>query len=188
MTTANTVDGRAARRIANRDRILDVALDLLADGADLSVELIAERAAVSVRSVYNHFPAARDLVAGMYERGTERVRPMLADAPSPTAPFEERVAQWVKVWGRVQEEIAPVRWRALIAEGAHPELQPELAALRKAHAAEIRRMFPEISDEKRLAAAVAATDSLAWRALRRHQGLTFEDACAVTEETLRSLR
>lgn len=187
MGTANTVDGRTARRLANRDRILDVALDLVAEGAEVSVETIADRAGVSVRSVYNHFPTARDLVAGMYERGTDRVRPLLASSPSPQDPFHERVARWVRVWARVQEEIAPIRWRALIVEAEHPELQPELEALRRAHTSEVRRMFPEINDDVLIAAAVAATDSLMWRALRRHQGLSVEAACEVTEETLRRL-
>jgi AcrR family transcriptional regulator len=187
MATANSVDGRTARRLANRDRILDVALDLVAEGVEVSVETIAEHAAVSVRSVYNHFPTARDLVAGMYERGTERVRPLLEQAPSPDVPFDERVGSWVRVWARVQEEIAPIRWRAVIAEAEHPDLQPELA-LRRAHTSEIKRMFPEISGPSELSAAVAATDSLTWRVLRRHQGLTFDAACEVIEQTLRRLR
>lgn len=187
MRTATSLDGRTARRIANRHRILDAALDLAAEGAEVDVETIAERAGVSVRSVYNHFPTARELIAGMYERGTDRVRPLFEQMPSPDAPFDDRVHAFVRVWARVQEEIAPIRWRALVAEHEHPELQPELAQLRKAHRAEIRRMFPEISDRRAQAAATAATDSLAWRALRRHQGLSFDAACEVVEETLRRL-
>lgn len=187
MRTASSVDGRTARRLANRDRILDAALDLAAEGAEVDVETIAARSAVSVRSVYNHFPTARDLVAGMYERGTERVRPLLEGAPSPDVPFDERVASWARIWGQVQEEIAPIRWRALVAEDAHPELQPELTQLRKAHRAEIKRLFPEIAEAGALAAAIAATDSLMWRALRRHQGLSVEAACDVVESILRRL-
>ncbi len=189
MKTASSLDGRTARRLANRDRMLDVALDLVAEGAEVSVETIANRAGVSVRSVYNHFPTARDLVAGMYERGTERVRPLLEDAPSPEDPFDDRVTTWVRVWARVQEEIAPIRWRALIAEAEQggSALQPELAALRRAHASEVKRLFPEITGHNELAAAVAATDSLTWRALRRHQGLSFDAACEATEATLRRL-
>lgn len=187
MNTANTVDGRTARRLANRDRILDVALDLVAEGAEVSVEILAERAGVSVRSIYNHFPTARDLVAGMYERGTERVRPLLERAPSPDIPFDERVGQWVRVWARVQEEIAPIRWRALVAEAEHSNMEPELA-LRRAHRAEIERMFPEITGADEIAAAIAATDSLAWRILRRHERLSFEAACRATEQVLRRLR
>jgi len=187
MATANSVDGRTARRLANRDRILDVALDIVAEGEDVSVELIAERAGVSVRSVYNHFATARDLVTGMYERGTQRVRPLLAQGPTPDDPFDDRVRGFVRVWARVQEEIAPIRWRALVAEDAHPGMRPVEDDLRRAHRAEVKRMFPELKDRNAQAAAAAITDSLAWRSLRRHQGLSFDAACDVVEETLRRL-
>jgi AcrR family transcriptional regulator len=195
MTTATSrpardpdaVDGRTARRLENRERILDAALELVAAGTELDMDAIAASANVSVRSVYNHFPTARHLVAGMYERGSERVRPYIAQLPSPSVPFEERVDAWVGTWGRIQDEIAPIRWQALIAEDKHPDLQPELAELRRGHRAEIRRMFPEICGEQTQAAALAITDSLTWRALRRHQGLSFDDACDVVVHTIKKL-
>ena len=181
------VDGRTARRLANRERVLDAALDLVAEGRELDIDTIAERAGVSVRSVYNHFPTARHLVAGMYERGTARMRRFIDELPAPTVPFDERVTAFVRTWAQMQEELAPIRWQALVAEDKHPDLQPELANLRRGHAEQIRRMFPEIHDEAARRAATAMTDSLAWRVLRRHQGLTFERACAVVEETIRRL-
>jgi AcrR family transcriptional regulator len=194
MTTATSrsersdgVDGRTARRLENRERILDAALELTAQGAELDMDEIAASAKVSVRSVYNHFPTARHLVAGMYERGSDRVRPFLEQFPGPGVPFDERVRTWVFVWGRIQDEIAPIRWQALIAEDRHPDLQPELAELRRAHRTEIKRVFPEITGKNAEAAALAITDSLTWRALRRHQRLNFDAACGVIEETLRRL-
>jgi AcrR family transcriptional regulator len=180
-------DGRTVRKLANRNKILDAALDLTAEGAEVNPETIADAAEVSVRSVYNHFPTARELIAGMYERGTEQIRPLLEDLPSIDVAFDERVRKWVRIWARVQERIAPIRWRALIAEDEHPELQPELESLRRAHRAEIKRAFPEICGRPAQAAAVAATDSLMWRSLRRHQGLGFEASCDVIEETIRRL-
>ncbi|HYZ91388.1 MAG TPA: TetR/AcrR family transcriptional regulator [Actinomycetota bacterium] len=188
MTTATSrLDGRTVRRLANRNRMLDAALDLLAEGAEVNAETIAERAEVSARSVYNHFPTSRELVAGIYERGAEQVQPLLAKLPTIDVPFEERVAQWVRIWARIQQQLAPIRWRALVAEDEHPELQPEEAELRRRHRAEIKRAFPEICGRAAQAAAVAATDSLMWRSLRHHQGLSFESACEVVEETLRRL-
>jgi AcrR family transcriptional regulator len=181
------LDGRTARRLANRERILDAALDLLAQGVELDIDEIAVKAEVSVRSVYNHFPTARHLVAGMYERGTARMRPYIEDLPSPTVAFDARVPRWVRTWARMQEEIASIRWQALVAEDKHPDLQPELASLRRAHKAEIQRAFPEIEGKDAQAAAAAVTDSLTWRALRRHQGLSFEAACGVVEEAIRRL-
>jgi AcrR family transcriptional regulator len=188
MTTATSrLDGRTIRRLANRDRMLDAALDLLAEGAEVNAETIADKAEVSPRSVYNHFPTARELVAGMYERGAEQVRPLLEKLPSTDVPFDERVSQWVRIWARIQEQIAPIRWRALVAEDEHPELQPEEAELRRRLRAEIKRVFPEICGRASHGAAVAATDSLMWRSLRHHQGLSFENACEVVEEILRRL-
>ncbi len=182
-----SLDGRTARRLANRERILDAALDLVAKGVELDFDEIALRAAVSVRSIYNHFPTARHLVAGMYERGTERMRHFIAELPGPAVPFEDRVRRFVRKWGRMQDELAPIRWQALVAEDKHPDLQPELAVLRRAHREQIARVFPEIGGAQAQAAATALTDSLTWRALRRHQGLSFEGACAVVEEAIRRL-
>lgn len=187
MGTANSLDGRTARRLANRNKVLDTALELAATGAEIDVEKVAEASGVSVRSVYNHFPTARHLVAGMYERGSEKIREHLASLPGPDVPFDERVRTWVAVWARVQEEIAPIRWRALIAEDAHPELQPELAQLRSRHRAEIKRIFPEITEKDAYLAAIAVTDSLTWRAMRKHQGLSVDAASAVLEGTLKRL-
>jgi AcrR family transcriptional regulator len=188
MTTATSrLDGRTVRRLANRNRILDAALDLLADGVEMTAETIAERARVSPRSVYNHFPTARELVAGLYERGAEQVAPLLEKLPTIDLPLDERVTAWVRVWARIQEQIAPIRWRALVAEDEHPELQPEEAELRRRHRAEIKRAFPEICERRAQLGAVAATDALMWRSLRHHQGLSFEAACEVIEETIRRL-
>jgi AcrR family transcriptional regulator len=187
-TPPDPLDGRTARRLANRDRILDAALDLVAEGAEVDVETIADRAGVSVRSVYNHFSTARELIAGMYERGSAKVGPLVEDLPDATVPFDERVDRWVRVWSEIQEEIAAIRWRALIAEAEHPELQPELKQLRTLHRAQIRGVFPEIDTEERRRAVVAMTDSLAWRSLRKHQGLSVEAARDVIGETIRRMR
>lgn len=187
MTTATSLDGRTARRLENRARILDAALELVAAGEELGADAIAERADVSVRTVYNHFPTARDLVRGMYERGTEQVMPMLDGLPGPDVPLPQRVGRWTRIRARVLEEIAPVRWRALQAEERHPGLQPELAELRRAHRDDVRRTFPELPDEACVDAVCALTDSLGWRALRRHQGLTVDAACAVIGATIRRL-
>jgi AcrR family transcriptional regulator len=180
-------DGRTARKLANRDRILDAALALVEEGSELTADTIADRAEVSVRSVYNHFATVQDLVAGMYERGTDKLRPLFAYFPEPSAPFDVRVREWVAVIARIREEIAPIRWRALVAESENPEMQPQMAELRRMHRAEIERMFPEIKTEEGRQTAVAMTSSLGWRSLRQHQGLSFEEATGVLEETIRRL-
>jgi AcrR family transcriptional regulator len=186
-TSAVSLDGRTARRLENRAKILDGALDVVASGDELTADAIAARAGVSVRSVYNHFASASELVAGMYERGTQKVMPLLAELPAPEAPFAERVRRWTRVRTQILEEVAPVRWHAMVAEERHPEMQPQAEALRRAHRDDVRRTFPELPDEAAVDAVAALTDSLGWKALRRHQGLPPAAACAVIEATIRRL-
>lgn len=185
MDTATNVDGRTARKLSNRNRILDVALEAASGPGELSIEDLAERAGVSVRSVYNHFPTARDLVAGMYERGTELMAPLLEGLPTAEVDFEVRVVEWTQIMAEVLERIAGMRWRALQAESRYPDLQPELAALRELHRVNVHETFPEL-DEPAQHAVVALTDSLGWRALRRHQGLSTEEAREAIADTIRS--
>lgn len=182
-----TIDGRTARRLANRTRILDAALDLSAERLNVTVEDIAARAGVSVRSVYNHFSSTRQLIAGMYERGADKLRPLFAYLPFPSDPLDDRIRAWVAVWARIEEDIAAIRWHALVAETEHPDLQPELGTIRTLHRQEIERMFTEITDPDARHAVIAMTDSLAWRALRKHRGLSFDEARSVVEETIRRM-
>lgn len=115
------------------------------------------------------------------------MRPLLEKLPSIDVPFEDRVKQWVRIWARIQEQIAPIRWRAMVAEDDHPELQPEETELRRRLRAEIARAFPEICTRTSRSAALAAADSLMWRSLRHHQGLSFDAACEVVEEFITRL-
>lgn len=183
-SSSSQVDGRTARRIKNRTRILDAAWELLTEGKQLNAEGIAERAGVSVRSLYNHFSSARELVAGLYERGNERVRPLRDQLPDPALPLAERAHSWAEVRGDILDRVAAIRWQALIAEERNPELQPETEQLRRRHREEVARIFPELSVEAR-AAVVAISSSLGWRSLRRHQGLSLEEAKRVIEQTVR---
>jgi len=152
----------------------------------MDAETIAERAGVSQRSVYNHFSTARDLVAGMYERGAERLAPLFEEMPSPNDPFDVRVHRWAEVSARILDAIAAMRWRALQAEEAYPELQPELRTIREQHAQAIKSLFPEL-DRSARAAVIALTDSLGWRALRKHQGMGISEASRVIAQTVRRL-
>lgn len=66
-----------------RERILDAAVALLADEAlqEMTIPLVAQRAGVSVRTVYRHFPTKDALVAGV----AARVDGQFGPAPFPTS-------------------------------------------------------------------------------------------------------
>jgi AcrR family transcriptional regulator len=52
---------------ANRDRILEVARDMLAADADVSLNSIAKSAGVGAGTLYRHFPNREALVLGVYK-------------------------------------------------------------------------------------------------------------------------
>jgi len=73
------LDGRAARAAKTRNAIADALLDLLADGEMRpTAKEIADRAGVSVRSVYVHFDDLEGLYCVAATRYFGRVAPMLA--------------------------------------------------------------------------------------------------------------
>jgi TetR/AcrR family transcriptional regulator of autoinduction and epiphytic fitness len=69
------IDGRRARGLRTRDAIISALLDLVA-GGDIAptAQRIADRAGVSVRSVYQHFADVEGLYADAAERTYDWVR------------------------------------------------------------------------------------------------------------------
>lgn len=88
MTTPTTAalatsDGRRHRSAKTRDAIADALLDLIGEGRlRPTAKEIAERAGVSVRSVYVHFDDLEDLFCVAAKRHYARVAPMLAPVPT----------------------------------------------------------------------------------------------------------
>jgi AcrR family transcriptional regulator len=93
-----------------RDRILDVALDLLGDNPDAGMGDIASAAGVVRRTVYGHFPSRLDLVRTLTERAVTEMTAVLTEADAAHA---EADATWVEFIARVW----PVahRYRVLLA-------------------------------------------------------------------------
>src|SRR4051812_13114522 len=109
-------DGRAARARRTRDAIVTALLELLEEG-DLrpTGDLIAGRAGVSERSIFQHFPERDQLLAAVGERQRERVLAIVERIP-PELPLDERIDRLVDQRARVWEYIAPVRRAALLNE------------------------------------------------------------------------
>src|SRR3954466_501555 len=104
--------GSARGSAANdtRDRILDVALDVLGENPDAGIGDIASAAGVVRRTVYGHFPSRLDLVRTLAERAVTEVTAVLTEVNASDA---EADATWVEFIARVW----PVahRYRVLLA-------------------------------------------------------------------------
>jgi AcrR family transcriptional regulator len=93
-----------------RDRILDVALDVLGENPDAGMGDIASAAGVVRRTVYGHFPSRLDLVRALTERAVTEMTAVLTDVNASDAAAD---ATWVEFIARVW----PVahRYRVLLA-------------------------------------------------------------------------
>src|ERR1700712_5836356 len=83
---------RARAMNDTRNRILDVALELLGRNPDAGMGDIASAAGVVRRTVYGHFPTRSDLVRSLTQRAVGEIDEVLTDADLPD---REPDAVWV---------------------------------------------------------------------------------------------
>lgn len=177
--TTTTVDGRAARSARTRDAVVDALLSLLDEG-DLrpTVRRVAERAGVSIRSVYVRFEDLDALYVEAAQRQWERlsslVEPLSMDAPLP-----ERISSFVAQRCRILETAAPVRRAAELQEPFNMALGVSLTWARGVGREQVARVFePELASRRGAArtrlldALDVATGSTTWEVLRRHRELS----------------
>jgi AcrR family transcriptional regulator len=123
-----------ARLAAARERIVDAALDQLAEGgyASASVAGVARRAGVATGTVYRHFPSKGELFAEVFRRASQREVDVLVSMTDLHEPVSHRLAAWVEAF--VRRALAePVRAYALIAEPVDPAVEAERLVFRRAY-------------------------------------------------------
>lgn len=169
-------------------------LSLIAEG-DLrpTAPRIAERAGVSLRSVFQHFSDLDALFAEASDREISRISGRVQTI-DPSGALADRVDAFIRQRARVLEQVTPARRAALLQEPTSPaliEIRDRLLSLGRQ---EIERTFaPELDALRRderaelLEALDAAAGWQTWEALRAHQGLTPEKARAVIARIVRAL-
>jgi AcrR family transcriptional regulator len=187
-------DGRLARAESTRTAVVDALLGLLDEG-DLrpTAPRIAERAGVSLRSVFQHFRDLEALFAAAADRQLARLRRLVRPLPT-TGALAHRLEAFVRQRARLLEAITPVRRAALLVEPFSAEIAGRLGRVRAYGRSEIGRVFAaEIgrrrADDRRplLAALAAASSWSVWEELRRHQRLSPARARAALSRLLRAL-
>jgi TetR/AcrR family transcriptional regulator of autoinduction and epiphytic fitness len=189
-----TLDGRAARSARTRDAVVRALLALIAEG-DLhpTAGRIAERAGISLRSVYVHFDDLEDLFVAAAGEQRGRVLALTRVLPS-TGPFETRLEDFVEQRARVLEAIAGVAKAAALQEPFSPALAATSKSARQLGRAELEHVFatelaqldPE-THAQALEACDALTNSDTWEVLRVRRGLAPEAATATLKTALRLL-
>jgi AcrR family transcriptional regulator len=187
-------DGRSLRAGRTREAIVDALFVLLEAGeVQPTGEQIAERAGVSLRSVFLHFPTREQLFAAITERQVARIAPLFQPLDA-DAPLAERIDAFVAQRARVLEAVTALRRAAVLMEPRSELVARKLAEVRAGKRAQAEWVFDcELAacpkEERRaLAAALgAACDWNAWQSWRAHQGLSAAGACAAMRLTLRRL-
>lgn len=169
------VDGRRARGLRTRDAIISALLDLIA-GGDIAptAQRIADRAGVSVRSVYQHFVDVEGLYADAAERTYEWAQGM-AKHIDPAAPLDRRVDAFVDARASVLEALLPFHRAVRLMEPSSERVQAARVAAERWEKERVGKVFaPELRtmDSVRRAAAHGGIDALAssesWDHMRRN--------------------
>lgn len=175
------IDGRAARAVKTRNAIADALLDLLAAGQMRpTAKEIAERAGVSVRSVYVHFDDLEDLHCVAATRYLRRMAPILAPVPV-TGPVEQRAYAVVRQRAQLYAQSGAIgRATRLHAESSRT-LERILRDGRNRSRAELERVFAsELAglEPDRRDRVIALLDVLCgpetWETLHLHHGLDVD--------------
>lgn len=186
-TTPTRVVKRPSSRAARtRQAVVDALLALLTEGnLRPTAREVADRADVSLRSVYVHFDDVEALFLAAALRHREQLMEVLGDMVA-TGGFEERLTAFVERRARGYEEGANIRRAAELQEPFSPALHEILNVARRLLVDQIEEIFaPELAplDSQRgarqRAASLVACGAAAWDDLRRRQGLTPEEAQSV---------
>lgn len=164
---------RADKTAATRDAITAAWLGLFLERhyGDITLDLVAARARVTVQTVIRHFGSKEELVARVIQQVGETETPRRAVKAGGTA--EEAVHSVVGHYERIGELVL----RVLAQEDGHPGLKAAADIGRRVHRDWVETAFEHqlraLSARQRRtlrAQLVALTDIYVWKLLRRDQG------------------
>jgi AcrR family transcriptional regulator len=181
---------RAESTAATQERILDAAVQVFWEqpGRQLSLEEVARRAGVTVRTVLRRFGTRDGVMAAAADRETNRVRQQRDSAP----PGD--VERAISVLTDHYEETGDRVLTMLAEEQRLPSLREIADRGRRMHREWCARVFSAslggldpVARRRRLAQLVAVCDVYTWKLLRRDAGLSRADTEIAIVELLQPL-
>lgn len=144
-------DGRKARRDRNRTAVIDSMITLLLkEGAVPSADVVAERAGVSVSSLFRYFDNLEDLQRNAVETYFERFGPLF-EIPSPgEGPLPDRIARFVDARSTLHSTVAPAARVTRTMQPVGSPITERLSELRSTlHRQVLEHFGPELSVRSR---------------------------------------
>jgi TetR/AcrR family transcriptional regulator, regulator of autoinduction and epiphytic fitness len=185
-----TRDGRAQRSAATRERIVDALIGLHKDGhVRPTAQLIADRAGVSRRSVFEHFPDSDQLTRAVLDKLAQTLRTTAAPTEAEQAlPLAARIVLFLQHRVRFLESMTPHRRAANQLLPRSPLLRSRRTPIRQQFQTETAQWFaPELArlpPARRMhweQALGALTDWEMWDSLRTYPTRSVEQAGALLQ-------
>ena len=186
------VDGRRLRRTNNREAVLDALGELFAEGNyEPSTAEIAERAGLSLRSLFRYFDDVDDLYRAAIERALDAARPLLDVGVGSDATTATKVDHVVAARMRLYDEIEPAARAARVCAHRHEVVAAQIAESRSFLRHQLARLFaPELRGSG-MAARLAAIDALlsfeSYQLLRHAQRLSRPRTAGTLTDALGAL-
>lgn len=187
------IDGRTARAVRTKDAIVDATLALIDEG-DLrpTGPRIAERAGVSVRSIFQHFDDLDALFSAVGEKVVVRISGLISPIDA-DAPLAERTQAFLDQRATVVESLTPVLRAALVHAASSTVIRGQFENGHQFLVAQIDETFaPEIAAAG--AEGTVLRDGLvvalswpSWDLLRGAQGRSVDEAREVAATIVRAL-
>lgn len=176
-------DGRVARRLENRARILDALFTLIRSGRPHpTLREIAAKAGVTSRTLLNHFPDVGSLLLAAAARGRDYARSELPVVSSHANP-ETRVREFFRGAVNFYESYSAVRWSLLTFPGEMPKLDTRqskgvvLGLIENRMSELVAGFGVSLEKDKQLRQSVlVVVDPMAWRLLRVQQRVSRVEA------------
>jgi AcrR family transcriptional regulator len=185
------IDGRTARAVRTKDAIVEACLGLIDEG-DLrpTGPRIAERAGVSVRSIFQHFDDLDGLFAAVGERVVVRIGGLIAHI-DPSTPLHDRVDAFVHQRAAVLEALTPVLRAALVHAASSTVIRTQFEEGHDFLRSQVAQVFaPELDDAPDAVllrqGLIASLSWSTWDLLRAAQGQSVAQARAVVTNMVRA--
>ncbi|GAC1531197.1 MAG: hypothetical protein NVS3B12_06800 [Acidimicrobiales bacterium] len=126
-----SMETRATTTLATRQRILHAALDeLVATGGDsITLQGVATRADLALRTLYNHFPNRDCLLSEAFSQHWAETRALVESVELPEAEPEEQLHHIVGAYYARYAEMGP-RLALLLSLRGFPELEEQVRSIR----------------------------------------------------------
>ncbi|TFH15538.1 MAG: TetR/AcrR family transcriptional regulator [Acidimicrobiales bacterium] len=189
------IDGRRARRQRSREAVVSAAFELILEGkGPPSAEEVAERAGVSVSSIFRNFDGLADIQQQALELFGERYSHLLLARPPSGSDLDSRIAFFVRTRLDLYEQANPLMVMARMRAFEDERWREHIASNRSMLTRQLRACFdPEIDGLTPAGAAdlIAVLDSLtspeAFELMTRAHARTHRQIARAWEASLLAL-